>query len=758
MSTRYNTGNQIESTDVRDMSDNAKNLDVAINTLDETWNDRFGVKRTSIEGAVQGLSFFNVGTFAAGYTLTNSRQTLTYDGHEYSWAGAFQKVVAAGSTPTPLGAGGWIDRSDVALRGDLSRQSGAGLVGGMPVFVTATKYAGGASTSSTNNDAAIAAAINDAIATGSYVYWPAVYEVQGNIPNFHSVRHDGPGGIKRGSDTFMAHALEWTQSTLYCSPTASSSGDGLSASSPMQIGGIRSVLLNYTPLIGSWDVKLAAGTYPIAATIDVGDILTASDFLKIEGPAVSYGVPTAIFDGTGSSAIIGFRCGGRQKVWLKDVKVQNFTQPNSTGVAGIDFCELWADNVHVNNCSFTGLSVSHGRMRVTGGIYEGCEYNLRAYNLTEYTFSYGGVGTICRNPVGFGACIQIRDGSSGVMLAGTQATGAINAYGIELINFCRARFTGITVTGNKIGLRTQFSTFFDDGSNSITGNTTTNFQLESSTDSNNAADMMFDPISKNRSWGGGSTSTFRYYFRKVGTGSGMSSNATFVVEDTSPVLGLMSDAAGIAGIVVGKPGVGSQASFIYNQPDNTWRWRINNADTYRMSSTFFMAMTDNAASLGSAVNRYSVVYAATGAVNTSDAREKSNPITPDQLSVHMGYSSDAILDAWGDVQLVGFQWLESIRTKGEAVARWHFGVIAQQVRDAFAARGIDGTRFGLLCYDEWQATEAAHDSDGDEIEPAREAGNRWGIRADQCLFLEAAYQRRNYRRLIKRIEALESGR
>lgn len=124
MSTRYNTGNPIESTDVRDMSDNAKNFDVAINTLNEAWNDRFGVTRTSIEGAVQGLSFFNVGTFAAGYTLTNSRQTLTYNGHEYSWAGTFQKVVAAGSTPTPLGAGGWVDRSDVTLRSELAAPGG----------------------------------------------------------------------------------------------------------------------------------------------------------------------------------------------------------------------------------------------------------------------------------------------------------------------------------------------------------------------------------------------------------------------------------------------------------------------------------------------------------------------------------------------------------------------------------------------------------------------------------------------------------
>ena len=35
------------------------------------------------------------------------------------------------------------------------------------------------------------------------------------------------------------------------------------------------------------------------------------------------------------------------------------------------------------------------------------------------------------------------------------------------------------------------------------------------------------------------------------------------------------------------------------------------------------------------------------------------------------------------------------------------------------------------------------------------AGNRWGIRPDQCLFLEAKLQRRNYERLLVRIEALE---
>lgn len=115
----YNTGNSVPSTDAKDFIDNCENIDKAVNSFDATFKDRLGVTRSTWEGIAQGLSFFNVGTFAVGFTLTNSRQTLTYDGHEYSWSGVFQTsgyVVAPGSTPTPLGPGGWIDRSDIELR------------------------------------------------------------------------------------------------------------------------------------------------------------------------------------------------------------------------------------------------------------------------------------------------------------------------------------------------------------------------------------------------------------------------------------------------------------------------------------------------------------------------------------------------------------------------------------------------------------------------------------------------------------------
>lgn len=151
-------------------------------------------------------------------------------------------------------------------------------------------------------------------------------------------------------------------------------------------------------------------------------------------------------------------------------------------------------------------------------------------------------------------------------------------------------------------------------------------------------------------------------------------------------------------------------------------------------------VVDNTQDYGRAANRGRTAYFGTGTINTSDGREKTKPLPTD----------DTVLDAWGDVQFVTFQWLDAIRLKGEGVARWHFGVIAQQVRDAFAAHGLDGTRYGLLCYDEW---EDQFDDDGNLT---LAAGNRWGIRADQCLFIEAAYQRRRSDRVEQRLIALEN--
>lgn len=184
---------------------------------------------------------------------------------------------------------------------------------------------------------------------------------------------------------------------------------------------------------------------------------------------------------------------------------------------------------------------------------------------------------------------------------------------------------------------------------------------------------------------------------------------------------------------------------------------------------FYANVTTGTMNLGAASARWKEFFCANGTINTSDGRLKSFPKEID----------DSVLDAWGDVRLITYQWLDAIREKG-IDARWHTGVIAQQVRDAFAARGLDGTHYGLLCYDQWdEVTEPVYESirkvvkktndigelveeevieqrDTGEVKVTREAGDLWGIRADQCLFMEAAYQRRRCDRIEARLAALES--
>ncbi|WP_179045085.1 tail fiber domain-containing protein [Sphingobium lactosutens] len=138
---------------------------------------------------------------------------------------------------------------------------------------------------------------------------------------------------------------------------------------------------------------------------------------------------------------------------------------------------------------------------------------------------------------------------------------------------------------------------------------------------------------------------------------------------------------------------------------------------------------DNGFALGGAAARWSTVYAASGAISTSDARAKQDVDAVD----------DALLDAWGAVAWRRFRFGEAVAAKG-AAARWHVGLVAQDVRDAIDARLGEGAavRLGLLCHDAW------------------DEGDRWGLRYEECLALEAAWQRRRMARIEARLDALEA--
>lgn len=140
---------------------------------------------------------------------------------------------------------------------------------------------------------------------------------------------------------------------------------------------------------------------------------------------------------------------------------------------------------------------------------------------------------------------------------------------------------------------------------------------------------------------------------------------------------------------------------------------------------------DNGQSLGSASARWSVVYAGTGTINTSDMRDKR----------WRGGATEAELRAARRIaaELGFYQWNDAIAEKGAAGARQHFGLRAQAVWAIMADEGLvdpigaDGrpgaTPYAFLCWDAW-------DADG-------ETRARFGIRPDQlALFLIAAQEAR----------------
>ena len=135
-------------------------------------------------------------------------------------------------------------------------------------------------------------------------------------------------------------------------------------------------------------------------------------------------------------------------------------------------------------------------------------------------------------------------------------------------------------------------------------------------------------------------------------------------------------------------------------------------------------VTDNTSSLGTAGQKWTEVFAVNGSINTSDEREKTE---------FRSISDSERLVAQEIRSLIGaFKWNDAVADKGDD-SRIHFGVPAQKVKLAFERQGLDGFKYGLLCYDEWPEMNEVTDSDGNIIQEHVPAGNRYGIRYEELI-------------------------
>lgn len=196
---------------------------------------------------------------------------------------------------------------------------------------------------------------------------------------------------------------------------------------------------------------------------------------------------------------------------------------------------------------------------------------------------------------------------------------------------------------------------------------------------------------------------------------------------------------------------------LYITSPSNFSYRIDGSEYFTVSalgntifggpsgSTYARPRVDNAIVLGGPSNRWSAVYAASGSINTSDAREKAvrGPLNEQELAAGLELASAAVI----------YQWNDAIKEKGEA-ARLHCGPTVQGVIAIMEAHGLNPFRYGFVCYDEWEEQLEVRDEETGEItQEYQPAGDRYSLRPDELAAFRDAALAQNYARIEARLDA-----
>ena len=108
------------------------------------------------------------------------------------------------------------------------------------------------------------------------------------------------------------------------------------------------------------------------------------------------------------------------------------------------------------------------------------------------------------------------------------------------------------------------------------------------------------------------------------------------------------------------------------------------------------AARDDAIDLGASSARFDDIYATNGTIQTSDRNDKQDIAELTEAEERVAVACKGLIRK--------FKWRSSVEEKGDN-ARYHFGVIAQDVQAAFAAEGLDAGDYGLFISNTWTDDE-----------------------------------------------------
>ena len=108
------------------------------------------------------------------------------------------------------------------------------------------------------------------------------------------------------------------------------------------------------------------------------------------------------------------------------------------------------------------------------------------------------------------------------------------------------------------------------------------------------------------------------------------------------------------------------------------------------------ALSDNELDLGASGARFDDIYATNGTIQTSDRNEKQDIEALSDAEQRVAVACKGLLRK--------FRWKDAVAEKGDD-ARIHFGIIAQDLQDAFTAEGLDAGRYAMFISTTWWETQ-----------------------------------------------------
>ena len=143
------------------------------------------------------------------------------------------------------------------------------------------------------------------------------------------------------------------------------------------------------------------------------------------------------------------------------------------------------------------------------------------------------------------------------------------------------------------------------------------------------------------------------------------------------------------------------------------------------------SLRDNAIDLGGSNARFDDIYATnTSIISSSDRNLKQDIEALTEAELRVALACKGLLRK--------FRWIDSVEKKGDD-ARIHFGIIAQDLQDAFTAEGLDAGRYGMFIKETWWEHEGEHYPTAESAPEGADEITRLGVRYSELLgFIIAA--------------------